>query len=134
MSVTHGKTMSVRLQLLRYGLVGVASNLAAYLAYLLLTRAGAAPKLAMTMLYLVGATVSFFGNRRLTFSFRGGWLGPGVRYALSHAVGYLINLALLVALVDAAGYPHQWVQALAILVVAAYLFLAMKFFVFRKES
>lgn len=126
--------MSTRLQLVRYGMVGVASNLAAYLAYLVLTHLGAPPKLAMTMLYVVGATVSFFGNRRLTFAFRGGWVGPGMRYVAAHAVGYLLNLAMLVLLVDSAGYPHHWVQAAAILVVAVYLFVAMKFFVFRVQA
>lgn len=125
---------STRLQILRYGLVGSAGNLAAYFAYLLLTHLGIHPRSAMTLVYFVAATVSFFGNRHLTFSFRGGWLGSGVRYSLSHAGGYLINLVLLILLVDVAGYSHQWVQALAILVVAVYLFGAMRFFVFRRQT
>jgi uncharacterized membrane protein (GlpM family) len=47
-----------------------------------------------------------------------------------HASGYLCNLAILRVFVDRLGYPHQIVQAVAIFVVAAYLFLAFKMFVF----
>ena len=44
--------------------------------------------------------------------------------------GYLMNLAILFVFVDKMGFAHQWVQAVAIFVVAGYLFLAFKFFVF----
>lgn len=121
-------------QLFKYAVVGVASNLAGYLFYLLVTYLGAPPKLTMTLLYGVGATIGFFGNRKLTFAHEGSLLGAGVRYIIAHCFGYLINLTLLLVLVDKLGYPHQWVQAMAIFVVAPFLFLAFKFFVFRDES
>jgi len=119
------------LQLFRYAFVGLASNVAGYLVYLLFTQAGATPKLAMSLLYGVGAAIGFFGNRCLTFSHKGAMLGAGIRYVVAHFLGYLINLAILVVCVDHLGYPHQVVQAVAILMVAAYLFIAFKFFVFR---
>jgi putative flippase GtrA len=81
-------------------------------------------------LYGTGSVAGFFGNRRLTFAHEGSLLGAGARYVIAHCLGYFINLGLLVIMVDQLGYPHQGVQALAILVVAAYLFLALKFFVF----
>jgi putative flippase GtrA len=117
-------------QLFRYGLVGLLSNFSGYLFYLAFTYLGGTPKVTMTVLYGVGAAVGFFGNRSLTFEHRGSILGAGVRYVIVHCVGYLLNLSMLIVLVDKLGYPHQWVQGVAILVVAAFLFLAFKVFVF----
>ncbi|KRI01738.1 GtrA family protein [Curvibacter sp. PAE-UM] len=117
-------------QLLRYAAVGVASNAAGYLVYLLLTYLGMSPKIAMTLLYGVGATVSFLGNRRYTFGQQGALLGVGGRYVIAHSLGYFINLSIQVIMVDALGYPHQLAQALGICVVAVFLFLAFKHFVF----
>lgn len=117
-------------QLFRYAIVGIANNATGYMVYLLITYLGATPKISMTLLYAVGATVGFWGNRKLTFAHQGSVLGAGVRYLIAHCFGYLINLAILLVLVDQLGYAHQWVQAIAIFVVAAFLFLAFKFFVF----
>jgi len=117
-------------QLLRYGMVGIAVNLAGYLVYLLVTFLGVTPKITMSLLYLVGAAAGYWGNRKLTFSHRGSVLGSGVRYLLAHGIGYLINLAILMVFVDRLGYAHQWVQAVAIFVVAGYLFVSFKLYVF----
>jgi putative flippase GtrA len=84
----------------------------------------------MTLLYGVGAAVSFWGNRKLTFAHNGSLAGAGARYVMAHCIGYLINLTILIVMVDKLGYAHQLVQAIAILIVAAFLFLAFKFFVF----
>lgn len=118
-------------QILKYALVGLLSNSCGYALYLLLTEFGTTPKLTMTTLYACGALIGFFGNRKLTFSYQGGILGSGSRFVLAQLGGYAINFLLLNLLVDRFGYPHQWVQALAILVVAAYLFVTLKFFVFK---
>jgi putative flippase GtrA len=121
-------------QLVRYGLVGIAINLLGYLLYLLLTFSGVTPKLAMSLLYFIGAFAGFWGNRRLTFMHQGSLIASGTRYLLAHGLGYLINLAILVTFVDWLGYPHQWVQAIAIFVVAGYLFIAFKIFVFANPN
>lgn len=117
-------------RLIRYGLVGAASNLAGYMVYLMVTGLGAPPKMTMTLLYSVGAAVGYVGQRNVTFSHKGSVLGSGVRYLLAHSCGYAINLSILITFVDRVGYPHQWVQAVAIFVVAAFLFVAFKYFVF----
>ena len=120
-------------QLFSYGMVGIAVNLAAYLAYLFITYLGGTPKLTMSVLYVVTAFVSFLGNRKLTFAYKGGLLGSGLRFSIAHFFGYLINLGLLFVLVDKFAYPHQGVQVFAIIIVAIFLFLTFKFFVFREE-
>jgi len=121
-------------QLVRYALVGVASNLTGYLIYYLVTYLGGTPKITMTLLYSVGATVGYFGNRNYTFSHQESYLASGVRYLIAHFFGYCINLAILVIFVDKLGYPHQWVQAIAIFIVAGFLYITFKFFVFTSPQ
>ena len=58
-------------QLTRFTFVGILSNLAGYLVYLLVTHLGATPKITMTLLYGVGATIGYIGNRYFTFSHKG---------------------------------------------------------------
>ena len=120
-------------QLLRYGLVGLATNFVGYCVYLLITHLGATPKITMSVLYGVGVSISFFGNRSLTFADSGNLLTSGTRFIIAHSCGYLINLAMLIVLVDKLGYPHQWVQVIAIFVVAAFLFIVIRVFVFKNQ-
>ena len=120
-------------QLIRYGLVGVASNAAIYFIYLLITYLGVEPKTAMTLVYIIGASIGFIGNRKWTFAHRGDASGAALRYVLAHLFGYLLNFLILFTFVDRLGYAHQWVQAVAILIVAGFLFIVFKYFVFRER-
>lgn len=120
-------------QLIRYGIVGVASNAVGYLLYLAITAAGMEHKLAMTLLYALGVAQTFIFNKRWSFG-HGGAHGPAfVRYCLAYSIGYLLNLAALFVLVDKLGYPHQIVQGAMILTLAVMLFLLQKFWVFRSH-
>lgn len=119
-------------QFFRYGLVGIASNLSGYLIFLLITYWGVEPKIAMTLLYVVGATIGFIGNRQWAFAHSGTLLGASARYFIAHMLGYLINFLILLMFVDRLGYSYQWIQAGAIFVVAGFLFMAFKYFVFPK--
>lgn len=114
----------------RYAFVGTVSNLVGYLVYFLVTYIGISPKIAMTTLYVVGATIGYIGNRKFTFTYDGSFMGSGFRYFIAHFFGYIINLFILIIFVDYLMYPHQLVQAVAIFVVAGFLFIAFKFFVF----
>lgn len=118
-------------QLLKYAVVGLLTNAAGYTVYLLLTVVlGLEPKVTMSCLYLVGATAGFFSHRRITFTYQGSHLGSGTRYVLAHLMGYGLNLILLLVFADGLGVAHEIVQAAAIFVVAAFLFVTFKFFVF----
>jgi putative flippase GtrA len=117
-------------QLTRYAFVGIVSNLVAYVLYLLVTYLGAPPKITMSLLYGVGATIGYIGNRNFIFFHKGSLIGSCARYSIAHFFGYFMNLALLIIFVDKFGYAHQWVQAIAIFVVAGFLFLAFRYFVF----
>ena len=122
---------AIRSELLRYGVAGLASNGVGYLLYLGLTFAGLEPKLAMTLTYGLCMAQSFVLNQRWTFP-HSARLGAIPRYALCHACAYVINWVLLYFFVNRMGVPHQLVQAIAILVVAAFLFLAFRHWAFKK--
>lgn len=122
------------LQLIRYGLVGVVSNVVIYFVYLLITYLGVEPKTAMTLVYIIGASIGFIGNRKWTFAHRGDSASAVLRYVLAHFFGYLLNFLILFCFVDWLGYAHQWVQAVAIIIVAGFLFIIFKYFVFREKD
>ena len=122
------------LQLIRYGLVGVMSNATIYFVYLVITYLGVEPKIAMTLVYIIGASIGFIGNRNWTFAHHGNQIKATLRYGLAHLFGYLLNFLLLFILVDHIGYTHQWVQIVAIIIVAGFLFIVFKYFVFRERT
>ncbi|MNY40732.1 GtrA-like protein [compost metagenome] len=61
-------------------------------------------------------------------------MGPAVRYVIAHGVGYLINIGLLSVFADHFSVPHQWVQLAAVFIVAAFMFLALRWYVFADRS
>ncbi len=119
---------------MRFAIIGVLSNLAGYLVYLLITSLGIGPKLALSILYPVGILLSYFGNRNWTFDAKGQGISSGARFFLAYGLGYVLNFLMLVIFVDRLGYAHQLVQAAAVIVVALFLFVATKFFVFPKSA
>ncbi len=121
-------------QLIYYGLVGVATNFVAYCIYLVITHLGVEPKRAMTLVYVIGASIGFIGNRKLTFSHRGDAFHSAIKYAFAHLAGYLLNFLILFIFVDKLGYIHQAVQAAAIIVVAGFLFIIFKYYVFHEKN
>ena len=124
----------MRTQFARYGMVGLASNLLLYLAYLALTYAGMEPKASMSMLYILGIVQTFLFNRRWSFKY-GEKHGPAfARYCSAYGLGYAINLLVLMWLVDRMGYPHEIVQGVMVVSLAVMLFLLQKFWVFRSTA
>ena len=117
-------------QLFSYAWIGVLTNVLGYATYLALTYLWGAPKLTMTVLYFVGSSIGFLANRRFTFRHDGGIGVAGIRYLLAQVAGYLLNLVLLLLFVDWFDFSHQIVQAIAIVVVAIFLFVVLRIFVF----
>jgi putative flippase GtrA len=122
--------MKWHVQLSRYAMVGLASNAIGYLLYLLFTYTGMGHKTAMSLLYAVGVAQTFYFNRSWSFAHRGIVHRALTRYMIAYALGYLFNLALLWIAVDRLHLPHQGVQAVAVVVVAASLFFIQKYWVF----
>src|SRR5262245_11583277 len=90
-------------QLMRFGTVGLISNAVLYAVYLALTHYGLGAKLSMTLLYAAGVIQTFIFNKRWSFLHLGSHGPPFVRYCLSYALGYLVNLLALFVFVDRLG-------------------------------
>lgn len=123
-------------ELIRYAIVGLTLNFLGYMIYLLVTSLGVTPLMTVTIFYPLSVLAGYFAHRRHTFRHHAQGLEGTVliRYMLVYVAGYLINAALLEVLYRQMGYPHQLVQILAVFMVAAFLFVAMKLFVFRKAE
>jgi len=127
-------------QISRYGLVGLSLNSMMYIVYMILTAYCFSPFNAVFLLYPLGVLVSFFAHRGLTFKLNSlKWNSIELfKYVFSYAVGFLLNLSILYIFFEKLGYPHQLVQLCAIFIVAGFLFISMKLFVFpalqNKES
>lgn len=121
---------SERVRLVRYAVVGLASNLLLYGLYLLLVVLGADPKVAMTATFAVGVLQTFWANKTWTFGFEGASAQAFVRYVLIYLAGYTANLLMLMMFVDYYGLPHAAVQAVSIVVVAVSIYLGQRYWAF----
>jgi putative flippase GtrA len=95
---------------------------------------GMGHKTAVSLLFAVGVTQTFFLNKRWTFAHRGYGPDSYARYWAAYGMAYVLNLANLVLFVDLLGYNHQIVQGLLVIGIAALLFLVQKFWVFREVA
>jgi putative flippase GtrA len=126
--------VSVPGELARFGAVGLLANVALYLLYLAGTGLGLGHKLAMTLAWCIGTLQGFVLNRNWTFRSRAPARAALARYWTAYLAAYALNLGLLILLVDRAGWPHQAVQGVLIVVIALLLYLAQKFWVFREPT
>ena len=121
-------------QLMRYATVGIISNIIGFLLYLALTYAGMEHKLAMTLLYGVGVAQTFVFNKRWAFGYQGMSHTAFLRYVIAYVLGYALNFVMLWLAVDQFRLPHQWVQAVAIVIVASSLFVLHRYWVFAPAA
>ena len=117
----------------KYGVVGILNTLLGYLIYLLVTWFWLEPKMVVTLMYPIGAVTAYFGHARYTFSYNGSHVHGIVRYIISHLIGYATNIVLLYLFWNRLEYPHQLVQAVAIVVVSVILFFLFRYFVFPRR-
>lgn len=120
-------------QLVRYGIVGLGTNALGYVLYLGLTALGMGPKLAMSLLYMVGVLQTFVFNKAWTFRYVGQGRAAFWRHVILYAAGYGLNFVLLTMLVDTLHWPHQWVMAGLVVLMAVFFFVGQKFWVFRQS-
>lgn len=123
--------MSTATEILRFGAVGLGSNALLYLLYLAATAVGIEPKVAVTLIYLVGVLQTFVLNKRWTFQHEGRVRRTATRYWVAYTLSYAANMVLLFIFVDMAGFDHRVVQGVLIAVFGLVLFALQKYWVFR---
>lgn len=117
-------------QIIRYGINGVLVNLTLYGLYFVITTLGVGHKVAASLTYGIGVLLSFLAHRTWTFRSQGHWTRESVRFVATYLSGYAVQLLGLFLLVDGLGMDHRIAQALMILVVAAFLFILQRMWVF----
>ena len=120
-------------ELAKYGVIGIVHNTLVYAIYLLITGYGVDPKLVISITYPAAATFSYFANKQWTFEHEGEHRKSIFRYCIAHIIGYGINILILFYFVNILGFAHQLVQAAAIFIVAGFLFILFRFYVFQKN-
>jgi putative flippase GtrA len=116
---------------IRFGLVGLKSNVLYYFLYVALAAAGTGPKVAVTIVYLFGLAYTFWFNKG--FVFRNSHL-PGLqfaRYVVVYLVAWALNLVLLDIAITRLGLNQYIAQALLTFPIAGMNFVLLKLFVFR---
>ena len=121
---------TLRLQSFRFVVVGLASNAVLYLFYILLTSAGFYPPAAVSIVFAIGALQTFLFNRQWTFSGGGDRSKHLARYLTAYVGAYMLNMLTLYIFVDQMDFPHRWVQAVAVVVIGALLFVGQRYWVF----
>ena len=117
-------------EILRFGIVGVTSNVVLFLLYLFVTNAGVDPKLVVTALYLLGLVWTFCINKRWSFSHRSEWGRSGLRYFSLYGGLYFANVLTLLVLVDFFQIPHAMVQIGVFIASIPIVFLMQRYWVF----
>jgi len=131
--MSTGDFMAIIGQIWRYSILGILNNLLSYLIYLVLTLFWLDPKVALTIMYPIAAAIGYFGHSKYTFTYNGHNSHGLARYVIAHLIGYWTNIGMLYLFWNRLGYPHQLVQAVAIVVVAGVLFLLYRYFVFSER-
>ena len=95
-----------------------------------LTGFGLKPVVVVSILYPIALLISFVSHRQHSFQYAGGFRGPLVRYLIVQAMGYLLNISLMILLADRLGVPHQLAQLFNIFLAGGLLYFFMRYFVF----
>lgn len=111
------------MRLVRYGLLGVGSNIALYLLFLLLVWAGVAPIVASGLCYILGVAISYFGNRRWTFASRSRHSRDLPRFLLAYGVGMGVTLASMFILLRLLGPAVAQLLTIGIAALSIYVVL-----------
>lgn len=128
--MTNNTLYTTLTQVVRYGVTGILNNLLGYLIYLFVTWFWLEPKIAVTLMYPIGALTAYYAHAKYSFAYSGRAAHGISRYCAAHLIGYGANIGMLYLFSDQLGYPHQFVQAAAIVAVAGILFLLFRYFVF----
>lgn len=122
-------------ELIRYGIVGAATNGFGYLIFIFFTIVlGVSPVLTITIFYPFFLFLGFYLNKKWSFSHKGHISKSVIRYLIAYLSCYVLNVAALKFFNEHLGYSHLIVQAMAVIVSALSLFTAQKYWVFRGQA
>jgi len=127
--------LTVVVQFLKFGIVGVLNTLIAFAVYTILLKGfGVWYILASGIGFVIGAVNGFLLNRRWTFREHVGDALTPVRWAIVQSCGLACNLALVYVFVHDAGIDKLIGQIPATAIVVVLTFLANRAWTFRVHA
>ena len=81
--------------LYRYGLVGIASNLAVYCIFIALIWGAIPPIWATAICYVIGLSISYLANRRWSFESTADHRSDLLRFLLAYGAGFAATLGFI---------------------------------------
>jgi putative flippase GtrA len=119
---------------IRFGLVGIKSNVVYYFLYVGLALAGASPNVSVTVVYCFGIAYTFWFNKGFVFKNPHAQGSQFAKYVFVYAVAWGLNVVLLDIAISRLGLIHYLAQALLILPIAGLTFVSLKLFVFPRAA
>ena len=115
-------------EVIRFGIVGVLATILQYAIYWLLIR-WLNPSVAMTIGYLISFAFNFAASTRYTFRVKAS-VSHGAGFALSHAVNYLLQIAVLNVAIWL-GVDESWAPIPMFAICVPVNFILVRFFLKR---
>lgn len=112
------------LQLTRYGIVGITSNLTTYLFFLGFYYAGMPPVVATGVVYVMGVIISYTVNRRWTFQSTSIHAQDLPKFVAAYGIGFVVSLIFMWGFLHF--FPAEIAQIMTIFASAAVIFVVLK--------
>lgn len=120
---------------MRYSCVGVINTLVGLgVIYAAKWFGGLGDPAANAIGYGVGISIGFAANRQWTFRDNGRFSSALPRYLVAVGLGYLLNLAAVLLLIESLSVNSYVAQGLGIAPYVVFVFLASRHFVFRSSA
>lgn len=118
-------------QAIRFGVVGLKSNLIYYALYVILSLSHIRPDLAVTIVCAFGIVYAFWFNKAFVFQSTGHSKARFLKYTAIYVSTWGLNVFLLDVATIALGLNKYFIQAALILPIAALNFILLKLIAFR---
>jgi putative flippase GtrA len=122
------------LQIVKYYIVGAFINVGGYVAFLVLLHEQMEPKLAASLLYVIGALISFWLNRKLVFDSSVHIRTSLLRLVFMLLAGYVLNILMLYIFVDLYKAAAWLIQIFSVILVSVFFYLVNKFYVHESDN
>lgn len=120
-----------KIQILKYYTLGAFINFIGYLFYLFFLKVKIDYKIAASVLYIAGAIVSFFLNRKLVFKSSNSLKSGVIKHVVMLASGYFLNISILYFFVDIKKLDSKIVILFSTVIVSIYFYVFNKYFVHK---
>lgn len=120
--------------IVRFPIVGLINTFIGLLVIYLAKYSGLDDIASNLIGYSVGICISFFLNRKWTFSHEGSILPTALKFSVVTVVAYIANLLVVVFLLDEIRLNSFLAQAAAVPVYAAMTYVGYRWFVFPEKT